>query len=330
MSPNDHSNQRYIELQSDYNFLCDQISQLSHDLKVEDLRPKESYRLKRQIEELKREREKVEEELEKLDKSTNSEQLYRNLFKLGYEKQAASFVSLIQKQSVSAFLIHGSVKYGQRWLLNTLVDQYVPASISGRKIKIELSRAVQRNNIQALWREIARRVGCCQNITPSPAEIIEGVYRCWQTEDVLLVFHDVNMMPSDYLEQLIKDFWQPLASQAHQASYSSNQHRLLMFLVDYDGSVGNLDHLFCPQVDLDKPNFPVKPPTISKFTSDNVSNWILQQYRELPQEITYKYEDVVAAILAESEQGIPEEVLAGIFQRCGYNYYEEVERLWKL
>ena len=329
MPLDDDLKRRYAELQEQYNALSEEIEFLRDSERIEDLRPQEKLRLKRQIKQAERERESVNQQLEKLDKISNSEQLYRNLLKLGYERQVQLFVRLIQAQSVAAFLIHGSYKYGQRWLLNRLVDQYVPHSIIGRKIKIELRRAIGRTDLKALWRDLGDRVGQPSQ-EPSPSEIAEGVYRWWQTENVLLVFHDVNLMPPDYLEKLIGEFWKPLANKARKADSGVSKYQLLMFLVDYDGSVGNLDSLFAEQVEPNKPDVPVRPPTISKFTEENVTDWMLHEYNELPHELTHNVDDTVRAILSESDQGIPEYVLKGIFQRCGYNYYDEVEQLWKL
>jgi len=328
MPLDDYLKRRYSELQKEYDDLSEEIEYLRNSKRIETLSPKESFKLQKQIRDLEEKREIVNQKLEDLDKTSNSEQLYRTLLKLGYEKQVQLFVRLIQAQSVGAFLIHGSLKYGQRWLLNRLVDQYVPYSISGKRIKIELSRSVGRTDVDSLWRELGNQVGK-RSQQLSPLEIAEGVYRWWQTENVLLVFHDVNLMPKDYLEKLISDFWNPLVNKAREVT-SNSKYQLIMFLVDYEGSVGNLDSLFAEQVDSTQLDTPLRPPCISKFTPDNVTNWMLAEFEELPIELTHNVDDAVQNILSESDKGIPEYVLAGIFERCGYNYYNEVERLWKL
>ncbi len=329
MPLDDYIKNRYVELQQEYDDLSDEIGYLRDSDRTENLLPKERYRLKKQIKKAEEKREIVKQQLEDLDKTSNSEQLYRTLLKLGYEKQVRLFVRLTQAQSVGAFLIHGSYKYGQRWLLNRLVDQYVPNSINARKIKIELGRVVRRTEVTAIWQELGDRLGQSGQ-QPSSLEIAEGVYRWWQTENVMLIFHDVNLMPKDYLEKLIGKFWKPLANKARKADSGESKSQLLMFLVDYDGSVGNLDHLFAEKVDSNQPDAPLRAPTISKFTEENVADWMLHEFNELPCELTHNIDDTVRAILSESDQGIPEYVLKGIFERCGYNYYDEVERLWKL
>lgn len=328
MPLDDYLKRRYSELQKEYDVLTEEIEYLKNSKRIETLSPKESYQLKKQIEDVEEKREIVKEKLEDLDKNSNSEQLYRTLLKLGYEKQVQLFVRLIQAQSVGAFLIHGSLNHGQEWLLNRLVDQYVPHGMDGKKIRIELSRSVGRTDVDSLWRELGRKVGK-RGQQLSPLEIAEGVYRWWQTENVLLVFHDVNLMPKDYLEKLIRDFWNPLANKAREVS-SNSKYQLMMFLVDYDGSAGNLDYLFAEQVDSTQPDTPLRPPCIRKFTSENVTNWMLAEFGELPIELTHNVDDTVQNILTESDKGIPEYVLVGIFERCGYDYYNEVPKLWKL
>lgn len=337
MPIDDYNKHRYSELQQELDNLNEDIEFYRDSERTEDLRPQEKLRLKRQIKQAETKRDSVIQQLQELDKTCNSEQLYRNLLKLGYERQVELFLRAIQtQQSVAAFLIHGSYKHGQRWLLNRLVEQYVPESISGRKIRMDLSRSVGRTDVKALWRDLGARLGKRGQQLP-PLELAEGVYRWWQTENVLLIFNDINLMPKDHLEKLIGEFWKPLANkaiklanQAIKADSGASNYKLLMFLVDYDGSVGNLDHLFAEQVQRNKADVPVKPPSIGKFTQKNVSDWMLHEFSELPRELTHNVDDTVREILSESDQGIPEDVLRGIFDRCGYDYYEEVERLWKL
>ena len=214
---------RYSELQQEYNDLSEEIEYLRHSERTAELRPREGFRLQQQIKEAQQKRERIHQELKELDKTSNSEQLYRMLLKLGYERQVRLFLRLIQTQSVAAFLIHGSLKYGQRWLLNRLVEQYVPHNTNYNKIRIELSRTVRRTDVQTLWRELGNKVLGKRYPPPSPLEIAEGVYRLWQTENVLLVFHDVNFIPQDYLEKLIKEFWQSLAHKVRQAGLRASK-----------------------------------------------------------------------------------------------------------
>ncbi len=319
--------ERLDELEKDYNSWQEEVQELKKSLQIEDWTPKQRLRLKRQIQDAEGELQKVAQEIEALEKSASSEQLYKVLLRLGYQRQARLFMRLVQAQSVSSFLIHGSPEHGQRWLLNRLVGQYIPESINGKIVKVDLVRKGRRRDINALWRELGDYfyLGGKQ---VSPGEIAERVYQCWQSQDVLFVFHDVDCMPQAYLEQLVRDFWQPLAKRARQAGTGTSEFKLLMFLVDYEGSVGNLDALFSDNIDPAKPD-PVKPPKINQFTETDLMDWMVRDFGELPIELTHDVDDTVRAILDESD-GIPEDVLRGIFHRCGYSYQEEVEQKWRL
>ncbi|NET61081.1 MAG: hypothetical protein F6K47_34635 [Symploca sp. SIO2E6] len=136
--------------------------------------------------------------------------------------------------------------------------------------------------MSALWWELGVRFNLCSKDI-SPAEIAEQVYRCWQTQNVLFVFHNVDCMPQAYLQELIQNFWQLLTKKAK--NYGTSNFQLLMFLVDYEGKVGNLDALFSDKINPTKPA-PVKPPKINQFTEDLLWNWMVKEFHELPIKLT--------------------------------------------
>ncbi|NER46702.1 MAG: hypothetical protein F6J92_08410 [Symploca sp. SIO1A3] len=331
-----HLQEKLAELQEDYKFHNKRVKSLKKSLRIDDFTPQKEIKLKMQIEEAKTQREEAAQQIEELNKQIEglnkiigSEQLYRVLLKLGYNDQVGLFLKLVNNQSVSAFLIHGASEYGQDWLLNRLVGEYVPHIISGKKVNINLERKVRSTDVSALWRELGGRFNLCVKDIEDKTiqEIADRVYRCWQTQNVLFVFHNVECMPQVYLEELIIEFWKPLTEKARNSSASKFQ--LLMFLVDYKGSVGSLDTLFSDQINSTKP-YPIKPPEISKFDKETLSIWLQMNFVELPIKLKEQNpEDTAIAILEESK-GIPEPVMTEIFNRCGFNYYEETDRQWKL
>ncbi|NES21588.1 MAG: DUF342 domain-containing protein, partial [Symploca sp. SIO3E6] len=194
-----YKQEKLAELQEEWDAWREEIQELKKSLQIDDLAPKQRIRVKGQIKAAEAELQEISQQIEVLDKNVSSEQLYKLLLRLGYKRQVRLFRQLVEAQSISAFLIHGSPEHGQRWLLNRLVGQYVPQSISGKVVKIDLSRKVRRTNVSALWRQL----GSYFNLTGrgiSPSEIAERVYRCWQTQNVLFVFHDVDCMPPAYLQ----------------------------------------------------------------------------------------------------------------------------------
>ena len=272
------------------------------------------------------------EELQKIWRAIDSQQLYKNLLKLGYRQQSRLFRKVVEKHKVAAFLIHGSVEYGQRWLLNRLVVQYLPEWIRGKTIKVDVSRRVRGSSVRALWRDLAGRVGL-RGPRFELEEVCDRVFQAWQTQDVLLVLYEVNFMPEPEFHRLLDDFWLPLAERAKSSISTNANHpyRLLMFLVDYDGRVGEWEAPFVEKLDAAwKPDQPIKTPKIQEFSDEELEMWIENEYKDLPAELTAEIDAAVAAILEQSEAGVPELVLREICDRCGFNWYDEAEKWMKL
>lgn len=268
------------------------------------------------------------EALDRIWPMVDSEQLYRALMKLGYRQQVRQFTRLIRDHAIAALLIYGEPGYGQKWLLNRLVNQHLPHNLNGKIVKVDLSRRVRRSDASALWRELARRVGLKGQ--PEPAEIIHRMYRWWETQNVVLIFHNVDFLPQSSFEALLQDFWLPLASQARELQTEKLDYKLLMFLIDYQGLVGDWDAPFVEKIDSSwSPQLPVRSPRLEEFSDNELLDWITDESDELPPEFRNE-EQIVEQILENSDDGIPELVLQEICDRCGCDWYEELERWLKL
>lgn len=292
------------------------------------------FRVEKQIEEAEAEREKIQQEIESQNTSVVSSYLYQALLKLGYREQVLSFKKFLKAQSIAAFLIHGSPDYGQRWLLNRLITQHIRYGTTGKMVRVQLNRIGRRRDISALWRELAGRVGLVGK-QHTPPEIVERVYGWWQTQNVMLVFHDVDSMPQEYLQELIEDFWLPLASQAREVVSETRNYQLLMFLVDYEGCVGKQGTLFVEKLAPTwEPKIPIKLPSITQFCDRTLNDWIEiieMEFDTLPlvEVINDMEGELVQEILDNSENGVPELAMSEICHLCGSNWYEEKDRWLK-
>ncbi len=329
---NNNSQRSYSELQKEYDFLTEDIQFLRKSQRTDDLSPSGRLRLKRQIEEAEAEREQIGQQLKELEKTSPSsgEDLYRTLLRLGYRRQIRLFRRLIEAESVAAFLIHGLPNYGQRWLLNRLVVQYVPYLLTGKVVLVNVSRKVRKNDVSALWREVAGRVGL-RGKQYSPSEIAEKVYQWWQTQNVLLVFHEVETMPETSVSELIDNFWLPLINKVQEQQSQVSKFKLLMFLIDYEGCVGGWEVPFAEKLNSKwEPQTPIRSPEINEFSDDDLTDWIDTEYDKLPAVLTARVDNTVRTILANSDNGIPELALEAICDRCGCDWYEELEKWLKL
>lgn len=324
----------YSELQQEYDFLTEEIQFLRQSGRVEDLSPRAQFRLKKQIEESEAERDRISQQLQHQEQeslsasssASSGEGLYRSLLRLGYRRQIRLFRQLIEAESMAAFLIHGYPDYGQSWLLNRLVVQYVPHFLTGKVIKVYASRKVRRNDVSALWREVAGRLGL-KGRPYTPVEIAHQICQCLQTQNVLLVLHEVEKIPETTFYELVQDFWLPLVNQVRSQACEQSKFKLLMFLVDYEGCVGDWKAPFSEKLSSTwEPKTPVKSPFITAFSDEDLVDWIETEYNMLPTVLTSNVERVVQTILENSEQGIPELVLDTICDRCDCDWYEESKK----
>lgn len=259
-----------------------------------------------------------------------TDELYNVLLNLDYQKQSISFRQFTQHKAAAAFLIQGSRHYGQRWLLNRLAQKACKL-VTDKIVLFPLRRVARSNDISALWRELAERVGLeRKGLSLSGVDVAEYVYNWLQTQNVILIFHDVEHMPSGYLPKLIEQFWQPLVQ---AATNSPNHSQLLMFLVDYTGRMcdQNIDVTETYNVSWNPQN-PIKLPILNKFTDTVLSGWLANALDALPLEFINENEmaNTVQSILENSEGGTPEYVFDEICSLCDRDWEEETKKWLKL
>lgn len=319
--------QRYA-LEENYDLLAEKLKRLRRDFAIAtDTLVR--FQLEKQIEQTEIELSELAQQLEELERASSSGKVYRALLKLGYRLQTRAFRKFTDAHAIAAFLIHGFPEYGQRWLLNRLVVQHIPHIITGKVVKIELSRIARKSDSAALWRELGGRVGLGRQSTIP--EITERIYQWWRTQNVLLIFYDMDCLSETFLNELIQDFWLPLATKTRVATSQASQFKLLMFLVDYDGCVGNWNVPFAEKLDSTwKPDNLVKLPEINQFSADELTNWLEHEADELPTKLIDQLDETIQIILKNSDNGIPEPALGEICHLSGCNWYDEEEKWLRL
>jgi hypothetical protein len=313
-------------LQAEYDLLSEKLLKLRRAYAI-DSGASVQFQLEKEIEQVEADLAKIGQQQEDLERLSGDGRLYQALLKLGYRKQVQTFRKFVQGCPVSAFLIHGGMEYGQRWLLNRLVVQHTQDSIAGKVIRINLTRVARRSDVAALWRELGNRVGVGRQGTIP--EIVDRVYQWWQTQNVLLIFYEVDYLTESFLAQLLAEFWQPLVGR-HSGALDS-PYRLLMFLVDYDGCVGDWSMPFAETQEADWTSMiPVKLARIAEFSESDLSNWLDVFSGDLPLGFSEAMDETVQTILDNSDAGIPEPAMGEICRMAGSDWYENEDRWLKL
>jgi hypothetical protein len=230
------------------------------------------------------------------------------------------FRTLFETQSIGACLIHGEEDYGQKWLLNRLI-QLIPNSTTAKIISIPLGRKSQANYIDALWRQLAGRVGLTAR--SSPPEIVQKVYKLCEHKPVILICDDADEMPKEYMNEFMSNFWLPLVDKLQNYPPRTDNYRLLMFLLDHQGCIEQCDIPLVDKLDTNwQAHIPIKLPKITNLCERDLTNWIDAGIDELPLNFTNQIEETIQDILENSEQGLPMLALQRICEMLDCNWYD--------
>jgi len=164
----------------------------------------------------------------------DTEKLHSALLRLGFTEQVKIFRELIKSKKIAACLLSGEPDCAQRWLLHRLLS-LIPNITTAKIIPWGWQRLGITNSLNRLWRELGGRVGLI-GIHP-PSKIVEAIIQSWETQTVILIFQNIDLLPENEFQQFIIEFWLPLVTIASNYQARINEHYLLMFLVDYSGSI---------------------------------------------------------------------------------------------
>jgi inactive STAND len=199
----------------------------------------------------------------------------------------------------------------------------VPFVTVGKVIPINLQFRGRRWDFDAVQREIRRCVGLAN--THSLQDVVEQIHGWWQTQTVVLIFHNLDTMDAKYMQEFIQRFWLPLVDKAINVPCQSPYYNLLMFLVDNSGCVDTWSFDCVEQLDASwKPHVPIRPPRLSLIQSDDLINWVRHECAVLPSGILNIQ---IEEILKQSSDGVPQTVLEYICELCGCDWYEK-EHIW--
>jgi hypothetical protein len=267
-------------------------------------------------------------ELKNIWKYVNSEQLYHKLCTLGYKKQVYLFQRFVRNHDISALLIYGpSELYGQKWLLNLLLTNHLPGIETSKVVNVDCRRRGKSPKFEIFGREFCGHFGLRKAGTS--LEVVQAVYQCWQTRNIILIFDNVDWLGEENLKKLLEEFWQPLTEQIQALRDQEGEvlSKMFMFLIDYQGKAGKLKSVFTEKIEANKiEKNPLKVPEIEEFTEEQLWEWMEAQKEDLSAKIVEEMDKKIAEIIENSEGGIPELTLEEICDCFGYNWFEESEK----
>ncbi|NER20371.1 MAG: XRE family transcriptional regulator [Symploca sp. SIO1B1] len=247
--------------------------------------------------------------------------LFDLLLKIDFKQQVRLVKQVTDLHRIAAFLVHGESNCGQRLLVTRLCclkRQWKNIS----PIKIDVSSNGVGMRLPHLWRQLAYRFRLPKDTQPN--EIIEKVCDRFSTQDVIFIFYTVDYMPSEYLEQWLQEFWEPLVARVESSCRTSKEKHLLMFLVDNSSRVYQSNIALAKQYQQPEyPRIPLPLPPVSPFTSNILDDWISDAIVHRDVQMSA---ELTSQVLLEKSEGIPELVYETICDYCGHDWEGDLAR----
>lgn len=239
-----------------------------------------------------------------------NQRLHEKLMTLDFRPQVKQFQKVIEQQRIAAFLVHGPRKHGQRFLTRRLLH-FRQEWGTGQRIVVDAGSNGIGKDEDDLWGQVAKQMG--EPYKTDKRKLAEKVCEWWKSQDVIFVFLTVDYIPPALLAKWIDEFWKPIVDAAsEQQDLTMRNTYLLLFLVDFDGSVCETKVKLLDQPEQIKGSYvPLKLPPTAKFPESELDSWIGFAAEVLPGNID------AADLIANTDDGVPELVYRKIYEYCG-------------
>ncbi|NEP61052.1 MAG: XRE family transcriptional regulator [Symploca sp. SIO2G7] len=249
--------------------------------------------------------------------------LFDLLIQIDFKRQVRLAKEALEMHRVVGFLVQGEPETGQEVLVNRLL-RLIPRWQNTSPIKVDVThRAIGRNS-RYLLQTLASYFRLPKDAKPN--QIKYKICELWQNQNVIFIFDKVDYMSPEVLSAWLQEFWQPLVEMTRINKPQVNTY-LLMFLVDYSGSVNEPNLLLAESPNqFEFPNLPLKLPPTARFTLDILNDWIENiTYMQIAP--AYLTDDLIPEVLLEkTEDGIPELVYEEICNHFGCSWEGDLAR----
>ncbi len=248
------------------------------------------------------------------------ERLRNTLSSLNYDNEWSKFRefrnSSERRSQLGAWLIHGQCGSGHEWLSYRLANY-----ITNRPddfIILSFDVIGERSNSDSLWEELAKKVFKSEFKESNRKKIVQQLHVSLKTQNIVIICN--NLQNEDQLNELMKNFWLPIAKESE--GILKYNFWLLMFLTmvhdeDAEQKKWQSSHLT-------EPPLTITPlPIASKFCYDKIITWFNDHWKIL--NLSGNVDDFVKKI--KKCRGVQEVVIEYICTQCKWN--EEIILLWK-
>ena len=252
--------------------------------------------------------------------------LYQALLHLNYVNQISLFENFLRNSTdmVAAFLLYGKHQSAPRWLLNCLLQNVLNVKNREHKIiNVPLFFITQSINLSTISAIVGRKLGINKY---SVQDIAEETCRIWITQTVIFTMQLIpteisdldtnnNQITKEYIDEIIYEFWKPIAELAHQRKRRNHNYRLLLFIIDQDGYMKDWE-IGCSK---DSSSPFIKFPEIEPIPRIQVLNWANDYiFNENILEFRESFIDEVFEVTSNKEQIEQDSACQRICEICDF------------
>jgi hypothetical protein len=264
--------------------------------------------------------------LKEIEEKSSISLYYQAFLRLNFYKQVDLFQKIVKQNSIGACIIHGEQGSGQSWLLHRLIREIPNESKHEAKV-IKINMKIYSPNINSVFAQINKHLTGKHQLSKNEITIIDGIYNCLKTQNVIIVFKEVDRISEQYIKELIHKLWLQLVNKAQHSSLQPKIFKLFMFLIDEVGCVEKWTIQLKDSYDNNwKPDFPVKLPLIDKLSCQDLNDWIKNHKNVLPNDLTKLEESDIKTLLKTWDNGLFMTVLPQICDKCDGSLWEHIEK----
>ena len=241
------------------------------------------------------------------------ESLWDTFLKFDYTAQVNQFRKFANTPCpAKAFLIHGDYNYGQRIFANRLVNAMGLEKSDVIPVAYGL---VQNPSLATIHADIAgflRRRPADMN-----ANLLVNKLR---SKHVVIRLQIGGLVKSASMDILLNEFWTPLAQTVAAAN---SQKRLLLLIIDEGGMRREWDLPLWDQPQRN-PYDLIELPPLQKFNAELLIQFIEDHLQFLSLSLGPRLDSVCHRLIAECEDGVPEEVFSALCDFFGISWHNKL------
>lgn len=234
--------------------------------------------------------------------------------------------------------LHALPSHGE-CIVNIQLERLIPPPLFKKEqpyyYRYDCREPRRNGDVESLWNTLAEGT-----INAKHEDIINKINKRARTKNIVIIIRHIQLRQPEKLAVILEQFWLPLAlgiKNAMAKEAGKYQHKkFFLFLIDYTGEMektpykdADIEDAILPDDIHENIGVPLRLPSITRFSSDHLRDWINQALESidtlLPENLLdHGLEPTIQDILNNSKNGDPYLVMQYICTLLEYSFEEGV------